>query len=262
MHVESYEKMIKRTCRKCYTVFDYTRDYCCAKGKDECFADTRLVEKGIAQDEKMAEKLFVKGKVGEDRKLKSRKMFSGIFRNECLVFDYRPPGCRSHFCWRWDKYITEKPLEFLQANLNVVSLRKLKDILRKEYEFGIKLAYPGGIIIFTGRPDEIRKEVGSLLKDMKIKHFFTRAELMEMDRNRKEGVEVIMDPDAIITEPGLFRTIINNNMFMLVRMKMNLGSTGFGHSNIMITTADPEKIAKETAASLKAFHALKAFWIE
>jgi hypothetical protein len=94
---------------------------------------------------------------------------------------------------------------------------------------------------------------------MKLKHFVTDAELMDPGKNKKAGIEIIMDSDGIIGKPKLFGTIIKNNMFMLVRMKMNMGSTGRGHSNVMITTADPEKIAEETAASLKSFHSLMAF---
>ncbi len=262
MYVASYERMIGRTCRKCYTIFDTKRDYCCVKGKDECFADIRLVEKGLVQDEKMAEKLYMKKLVDDRRKLKTKKFFRGALRNECMVFDYRPPGCRSHFCYRWDDYIRKNPLDFVHANLRAVSVPKLLEILKSEYEYGIKLAYPGGFIVYTSNPQRIKKEVMGLLEKMRLKHFVTRAELMEMDRNHKMGVEVIMDPDGIVGEPGLFGTLINNSTFMLVRMKMNLGSTGFRHSNILITTADPEGVAKESPASLKAFHALKAFWIE
>jgi hypothetical protein len=85
---------------------------------------------------------------------------------------------------------------------------------------------------------------------------------MEPGKNEKPCVEIILDKDGILKEPGLFGTMLNNNMFMLVRMKMNMGSTGFTHSNIMITAADPEKVASESGDSLKSFHALKAFWIE
>ena len=53
MHVESFEKHMSRTCRRCYTIFDFRRDYCCAKGKDECYADLGLVRRGMAQDKKM-----------------------------------------------------------------------------------------------------------------------------------------------------------------------------------------------------------------
>jgi len=94
---------------------------------------------------------------------------------------------------------------------------------------------------------------------MGIKHFTTNAPLMDPEKNKKDGVEIITDKDRILERPGLFGTVINNNMFMLVRMKMNMASAGFNHSNIMITMADPEEIAKETPASLKSFHALKAF---
>jgi hypothetical protein len=44
-------------------------------------------------------------------------------------------------------------------------------------------------------------------------------------------------------------------------MKLNMGSTGFRHSNIIITTLDPEKICGETPNSMRAFHALKAYHI-
>jgi hypothetical protein len=262
MYVESYEKMIEKTCRKCYTIFDYTRDYCCVKGKKECFADLGLVRRGIVQDEEMAERLYMRKKIDMKRNIINKVFFRGLLRNECLVFDYRPPGCRSHFCWRWDKYMEKNPLDFVHANLNVVSVKKLKEELRREFEYGIKLAYPGGFIIYTSRPDDIKKEVSSVFRDMKIKCFFTRSELAEFGRNKKPGVEIIMDKDAVIEKPGLFGTLLNNNMFMLVKMKMDMGSTGFNHSNIMITTANPESVAGESAASLKSFHALKAFWIE
>jgi hypothetical protein len=262
MQVESYERMIRKTCRKCYTIRDFKRDYCCVKGKSECFADIGLVRKGVIQDEATAERMYAKKAVDEDRKLLTKRFFRGALRNECLVFKYRPPGCRSHFCYRWDKYIKEKPLDFVHANLRVVPVNGLLSELRKEYEYGIKLAYPGGTIVYTQRPQEIKKAVSALLKEMGMAHFFTRAELMDIVHNEKTGVEVIMDPDGMIQEPGLFGTIINNSMFMLVRMKMNMGSTGHTHSNIMITAADPEKLATESPASLKSFHALKAFWIE
>ena len=262
MYVESYEKMIRKTCRKCYTVFDYTRDYCCVKGKDECFADVALIRKGILQNEKMAERMYIRKWIDEDRKILKKKFFRGVLRNECIAFEYRPPGCRSHFCWRWDKYIETHPLDFVQANLRITSLGKLLDELELEFQYGIKLAYPGGYIIYTKRPADIKDAVSGLLKEMGVSYFFTRAELMEMGRNEKMGVEIIMDPDGMIQEPGLFGTLINNNMFMLARMKMNMGSTGHKHANILITTADPESVAKESPASLKSFHALKAFWIE
>ncbi len=262
MRVESYELQIAKTCRKCYTVFDYKRDYCCVKDNDTCFADLGLVKKGIKQDEKLAEKLYMKKKIDEKRNIIDRKFFSGRLRNGCLVFDYRPPGCRSHFCWRWNKYMDEHPKDMVYANLNVVSTRTLLKELRKEFEYGVKLAYPGGFIIYAAERkdcDKLKKELENLFDDMAIKHFTSNAHLMDSGKNEKAGVEIIMDKDGILEKPGLFRTIINNNMFMLVRMKMNMASTGFGHSNILITTADPENVAKESRASLKSFHALKAF---
>jgi hypothetical protein len=262
MRVESYDRMIRKTCRKCYTIFDFRRDYCCAKGKDECFADMGLVRKGVLQDEGTAERLYLRKKVDENRTILNKKFFRGRLRNECLVFDYRPPGCRSHFCGLWDEYIKEKPLDMVHANLRVVSTGKLKEELKKEFAYGIRLAYPGGFIIYTGRPDDMKKAASSVLKGMGVRHFFTRAEFMEPAKNEKPGVEIIMDANGILQEPGLFGTLINNNMFMLVRMKMNMGSTGFTHGNIMITAADPEKVALESEASIKSFHALKAFWIE
>ncbi len=264
MRMESYEKMIRKTCRKCYTIFDLKRDYCCAKSKDECFADLRLVRKGVMQDQEMAEKLYMKKKLDDRRNIISRKFFRGAFRNECLVFRYRPPGCRSHFCDRWRKYIEEHPRDMVYANLNAVSTRTLLKELEKEYEYGIELAYPGGFIIYTTdeeKAGKLKREIEKLLNGMKIRHFTTNATLMNPEKNDKAGVEIIMDLDAIIEKPGLFDTVINNNMFMLVRMKMNMASTGFSHSNIMITTADPEKVAGESSASLKSFHALKAFQV-
>jgi hypothetical protein len=262
MQVESYERTIRKTCRKCYTIRDFRRDYCCAKGKDECFADLGLVRKGVMQDENTAERLYVRKKVDEGRNILDKKFFRGRLWNECLVFDYRPPGCRSHFCDRWDRYIKEKPLDMVHANLRVISTGKLKEELKREFAYGIRLAYPGGWIIYTSRPLDMKKAVSSVLKEMGVQHFFTRAEFMEPEKNEKTGVEVIVDEDKVLEEPGLFGTLINNNMFMLVRMKMNMGSTGFTHANIMITAADPEKVALESSASLKSFHALKAFWIE
>jgi len=93
MKVESYEKHMNRTCRRCYTIFDLTRDYCCVKNKKECFADMRLVEKGIKQDKRLRAKLYRHRRMDFLGKIINRCFFRGRFRNECLVFDYRPPGC-------------------------------------------------------------------------------------------------------------------------------------------------------------------------
>jgi len=259
MKVESYERHMSRTCRRCYTIFDIRRDYCCLKGKDECFADLGLVRKGILQDKSMALRLYRKGRIDEKGGLIKHFFFRGRLSNECLVFGYRPPGCRSHFCKKWDDYMAKNPLDFVYANLNVVSAETLKKELKKEFEYGIKLAYPGGFAIFTDRPEEVKKSLKGVFNEMKLKYFFTDAGLMDPEDNKKPGIEIIMDSDKIIEKPGLFGTIIKNNIFMLVRMKMNMGSTGFRHSNILVTAADPQKIAGETVSSLKTFHALKAF---
>lgn len=259
MNVESYEKQVENSCRKCYTIFDLKRDYCCVKGDKECFADLGLVKKGIIQDKALRLKLFKKSKIDEDGKIINRVFYRGIFRNECLVFNYRPPGCRSHFCDMWDKYIKKYPMDMVYANLKISSLGTLKKNFRKDYELGIKMAYPGGYIIYTDKPAKIRKELGSILDELKIRHFKTDAEKMIPDDNKKPGVEFIMDIDGIVEKPRLFGTIIKNNMFMLVRMKMNMGSTGFNHANVYITTADPESIAKETPGSLKSFYSLLAY---
>jgi hypothetical protein len=262
MRVESYELQVEKTCRKCFTIFDYKRDYCCVKDKNSCFADLRYVRRGIMEDEKLAEKLFVNRKIDEKRNIIDRRFFRGVLRNECLVFKYRPPGCRSHFCSRWDRYIKEHPRDMVYANLEIMPTRKLLAEMANEFKYGIELAYPGGFIIYTGnrkKADKLGKELGKVFDSMKIKHFKTNAHLMLPQKNRKPGVEIIMDREGILEKPGLFDTLINNSMFMLVRMKMNMASAGFGHSNIMITTADPEKVAEETPASLKSFHALKAY---
>ncbi len=262
MRVESYELQIAKTCRKCYTMFDYTRNYCCAKDNESCFADELLVKKGVQQDGKMAEKLFITGRIDQSRNITSMKMHRGRFRNECMVFNYRPPGCRSHFCWRWNEYIKGHPKDMVYANLNVVSRKTLFDTLRREFEYGIKLAYPGGFIVYVSDENDCEKlknDIEKLLDGMKIEHFASNAHLMNPEKNEKPGVEIIVDTEGILQKQGLFNTIINNNMFMLVRMKMSMASAGHGHSNIMITTADPEKIATETPASLKSFHALMAF---
>ncbi len=264
MRVESYDLQVEKTCRKCYTVFDYKRDYCCVKDGDSCFADIRLVKKGMMQDDKLAEKLFLKKKIDDNRNIIDRKFFSGRLKNECLVFGYRPPGCRSHFCDRWTGYIKEHPKDMVYANLNVISTRKLLEELRKEFEYGVKLAYPGGFIMYVTdkkKAEKLKKDLQKLFGSMKIKHFTTNAHLMLPQKNSRAGVEIIMDKEGIIEKPGLFSTLINNNMFMLVRMKMNMASAGFSHSNVMITTADPEKLAGETPASLKSFHALKAYQV-
>jgi len=259
MRVESYLHHMNRTCRLCYTIFDLRRNYCCVKDKDECFADLGLVRKGILQDEEMRKRLYMKGRIDSKGNIIKRSFFSGWFSNECLVFDYRPPGCRSHFCKRWNDYIKKNPLDFVYANLNIVSTRTLLKEMKLEFQYGIKLAYPGGFIIFTDRQKKIKKGLSEVFDEMEIKYFFTDAESMDPDNNKRAGIEIIIDSDGVIEKPGLFGTIIQNNMFMLVRMKMNMGSTGFGHSNILITTADPEKLAAETSASLKAFHALRVF---
>lgn len=261
MRVESFEMETERTCRKCFTIYDFRRDYCCVKSKDECFADMDLVKKGVKQDEDMAEKLFITKSLDYGRKLQTKKFFRGRFRNECTVHRYRPPGCRSHFCWRWDKYMAKKPRDFIYANLNVVPLRKLLDDLYREYEYGIRLAYPGGYIIYTYDENlkNVRKEIEDLLNGMKLKHFRTNVHLMDPEKNGKEGVEIITDDEAVIEKTRLFSTMLKNNMFMLYTMKMNMGSTGHKHSNILITNADFEKLAEETPSSLKTFHALKAY---
>jgi hypothetical protein len=263
MRVESYERFMNATCRKCYTIFDLRRDYCCVKDKNHCFADLGLVRKGIMQDGKMAERLYLHKKIDENRRIINTRFFRGLFRNECLVFDYRPPGCRSNFCPKWDKYIEQHPKDMVYANLNAVSTMTLLKEIRKEFMYGIKLAYPGGIIVYTYKEkmDKIKKGLEKLFNGMKIRHFTTNAHLMNPEKNKKPGIEIIIDKDGVIEKPRLFDTLINNNMFMLVRMKMNIGSTGFNHSNIMITAADPEKLANESKASLKSFHALKAFQV-
>jgi len=259
MHVETFEKHMNRTCRRCYTIFDFRRDYCCAKGRDECYADLGLVERGIKQDRKMHLKLYRKAKVDINGNIINKKFFRGFLRNECLVFSYRPPGCRSHYCRLWNEYMEKNPQDFVDANLKVVSSKSVFSFLVSEYEYGIRLAYPGGFIIFTDEPKKVKKELTAFLKSLQLPHFITDAEDMKPEDNSRPGVEVIVDEDALIGEPRLFGTLINNNMFMLVRMKMNMGSTGFEHSNIMITSMDPRKIALETQASLKAFHSLVAF---
>ncbi|UCD02630.1 MAG: hypothetical protein JSV63_02445 [Candidatus Aenigmatarchaeota archaeon] len=264
MRVESYDIQIAKTCRKCYTIFDYKRDYCCVKDKFSCFADPILVKKGLRQDQKMAEKLFFKRKVTQDLELLSRIFYGGRLRNECLIFKYRPPGCRSHFCWRWDKYIEEHPRDMVYANLRPVSTKTLLKEIRKDFEYGVELAYPGGTLIYVPdkrKADRVEHEIKSLLDSMKIKHFRTNSHIMDSEKNKKAGVEIIMDKDGIIAKPRLFGTLLKNNIFMLVGMKMNMGSAGFRHSNIMITTADPEKVAEETPASLKSFHALQVYQV-
>lgn len=261
MYSQSYEKQVNKTCRKCFTILDFKRDYCCVKGKDECFADIGLVKKAFKQDGNVRSVLFYTGRTDRKGNILSKKFYRGILRNECMIFDYRPPGCRSHFCYRWDDYIRKNPQDFVDANVNVVSRKTLKTELRREYEYGVKLAYPGGIAIYTDRPNEMKKLVRKVLDGLKIKHFETDAGIMDPDDNRKEGVEIIMDRKAVIEKPKLFGTLINNNMFMLVRMKMNMGSTGFNHSNIIITKANPDHVARESPASLKSFHALKVYRI-
>ncbi len=263
MEVQSFEREIERTCRKCFTIYDFTRDYCCAKSKDECFADIDLVKKGIVQDEATAEKLYMNKAIDYKGRLIKKSFFRGALRNECLVFKYRPPGCRSHFCWRWNKYIEKNPRDFIYANLNVMPLNRFLKELHDEYVYGVRLAYPGGIIIYTydEKIATVRKAIEKQLDSMKIKHFRTNAHLMEPEKNEKEGVEIIVDDEAVIEKTRLFSTLLKNNMFMLVRMKMNLGSTGHNHSNILITNADFSKLAEETPASLKSFHALKAYRI-
>jgi hypothetical protein len=259
MRVESYERHMKKTCRRCNTILDFHRNYCCVKGQNECFADMGLVKRGILQDVVLRENLYAKEKIDFAGNIINRCFFRGFLTNECLVFNYRPPGCRSHFCKMWDEYMKKNPLDFVYANLNVVPTKKMLTQMKLEFQYGIKLAYPGGFIIYTDKPKKIKKELSSMLDGMKIKHFSTDAELMDPKDNKRPGVEIIMDSDAVIEKPGLFGTIIKNNMFMLVRMKMNMGSTGFRHANIMITTADPQRVADETPASLKAFHSLVAF---
>ncbi len=259
MRVESYERHMSKTCNHCHTIRDTKRDYCCAKSKDQCFADLGLVRKGILQDKEMARRLYQKGKIDYEGNIIDRVFFSGWFTNECLVFDYRPPGCRSYFCYKWDDYMRKNPLDFVYANLSVVSTKTFLHEMRKEFQYGIKLAYPGGFIIYTDKPKSIKSKLAKLFDEMKIKHYVTKAESVLPQGNKKPGVEIIMDTKGIIGKPGLFGTLIKNNMFMLVRMKMNIGSTGFKHSNFMITTADVDKLAEETPASLKSFHALKAF---
>ncbi|MBN2330580.1 MAG: hypothetical protein JXC85_02090 [Candidatus Aenigmarchaeota archaeon] len=259
MLVESFEKHMRKTCKRCYTIFDRKRDYCCAKGKDECFADLGLVNRGIWQDDRMANRLYDRRMIDDNGNLLKRSFFRGLFVNECLVYDYRPPGCRAHFCDKWDKYMRENPLDFVQANLRVVSTATMLREIGLNFQFGIKLAYPGGFIIFTEKPGKIRKALMDMFLEMKVHNFTTEAGRMDPEDNKKPGVEIIMDKKGIIAKPGLFGTIIENNIFMLVRMKMNLGSTGIEHSNILITTADSDKIAGETPASLKSFHALIAY---
>jgi hypothetical protein len=127
--------------------------------------------------------------------------------------------------------------------------------------YGINMAYPGGIIIFTDDARGAKKGLKALFEDIGIPCFFTEAGSMSPEDNEKPGVEIIIDGEGIVGQPRLFGTLIKNNIFMLVRMKMNMGSTGFGHSNILITTADPQKIAEETSASLKSFHAMKAYCV-
>ena len=140
MHAESFEKWMDRTCRRCYTIFDFRRDYCCVKGKDECYADLGLVKRGIKQDKKMHLRLYRKAKADINGNIISKKFFRGFFRNECLVFSYRPPGCRSHYCRLWNEYIEKNPQDFVDANLNVVSSKTMLGMLRREFEYGIKLA--------------------------------------------------------------------------------------------------------------------------
>lgn len=261
MRIESYLRHMDKTCRKCNTWFDLKKDYCCAKSREECFADMGLVKKGIQQDRGLRLRLYKKGKMDALGNLTTKKFFRGRFRNECFVFSYRPPGCRSMFCGKWDDYMRDNPSDFVYANLDVVSIRTLKESMMKEFQYGIKLAYPGGFIIFTDDTAGVRKELSALFRGMGLHSFITSAGLMDLDTNEKPGIEIIIDKDGYIGKPRLFGTLINNNMFMLVRMKMNLGSTGFGHANIMVTAMDPEKIAKESPASLKSFHALRAFQV-
>ena len=257
----SFEKHMKKTCRKCFTLFDRYRDYCCYKGEDECFADIGLVEKGIVQDAALRKKLYNHGKIDMQSKIKNRKFFHGRLKNECLVYEYRPPGCKSHFCGKWNSYIKKYPKDFLMSNVEDITKDELEDIMRAEFEFGIKLAYPGGFIVFSWYPEKVAKAIEKVLDGLNIHHFRTDAELMDPSDNEKEGVELIMDKDEILAKPRLFGTLINNNIFMLARMKMNMGSTGHNHSNIFLTTIEPEKLAGETEASLKSFHTMKAYQI-
>ncbi len=259
MIVDSFERHMNRTCKRCFTIFDLRRDYCCVKSKDECFADLGLVRKGILQDPDLAKKLYRKRRMDIKGNILKKSFFRGSFVNECLVYNYRPPGCRSHFCSLWDGYIKKNPLDFVRANLRVVSTATMLRDMRREFQFGINLAYPGGFIIFTDKPKKIKKALTGLFDEIKQKHFITVADLMEPERNKTPGVEIIMDPDGVIGKPKLFGTIIRNNIFMLVRMKMNMGSTGHDHSNVLITTADADRIAEETPGSLKSFHAMMAY---
>jgi len=262
MRVESYERQIAKTCRRCFTIFDLRRRYCCVKGRDECFADISLVRKGIQQDSALRMRLYRNKAMTADGGLTCKRFFRGRVRNECLVFDYRPPGCRSYFCGLWDSYIRDSPRDFVDAAIEVASTSTLMKELEKEFEFGTRMAYPGGFIIFTGRTAVIRKELSSLFKRMGIPSFVTKAGKMDPETNAKEGVEIIVDDEEALERPGLFGTLINNNVFMLVRIKMNMGSTGFSHSNIFVTDCDPGRIAAESSASLRSFHAMKAFAVQ
>ena len=214
MQVDSFESHMNKTCKRCYTIFDLKRDYCCVKSKEECFADLGLVRRGIMQDPEMAKKLYRKGRMDFAGNIIKRSFFRGKLVNECLVYDYRPPGCRSHFCSRWDDYMRENPLDFVQANLRVVSTATMLNEMKREFQYGLKLAYPGGFIIFTDRPKKIKKALTDMFGEIKQPCFITDAELMDPEKNKKPGVEIIMDTDGIIGKPKLFGTIIKNNIFI------------------------------------------------
>jgi hypothetical protein len=259
MRVESFEKHMNRTCRRCYTFFGPKLDFCCIKNRKECYADIGLVRKGMYFDSKLRSRLYKKKKIDINSNIINRRFFRGWLRKECLVKGYRPPWCRSYYCRRWDRYIEENPQDFIDANTHVVSAATLRKALKREYEYGVKFAYPGGFIIFAEDLDKTRKGLKGLFDGMRIKYFFTDIDDIDPKRNEKEGVEIIIDKDGVVGKPGFMGAKIRNNMFMLFNMKMNMGKTGSGHSNVLVTTAFPEDLSGETPASLRAFHGIKAF---
>ena len=81
MLVESFEREMKKTCKRCYTIFDLKRDYCCLKSRWECFADLGLVRRGIRQDPNMAEKLYRNLRIDKEGKILNPSFFRGWLVN-------------------------------------------------------------------------------------------------------------------------------------------------------------------------------------
>ncbi|MDD2678679.1 MAG: hypothetical protein PHS81_02260 [Candidatus Nanoarchaeia archaeon] len=102
MQMKAYQKILKKICKKC-------KETCCDYG-----LDPKIEEIFLKKNEKIKYGLI------EKRNAKSHCL--AYHNNSCLAYEYRPMGCRTHYCKKFDSL--DKKI-ILLAGINESSIERI-----------------------------------------------------------------------------------------------------------------------------------------